>query len=507
MAVGSVPSPGIKYIRVNRYDNNSVDIANNIKYARHIRVDHGTNVRQYNIISAIVDPNDSGVYYLEVQAPYTGQPSGGTGLEAALVPNVNFDVSYSEYNALYSNANDNQVSRTKYIVERDTFDGVPSNLTNILTGFEQLAEIQDDLYTDSGLAGSRFKGSRNTSTDINIHTQGDGAIEQKPAVELTQDYFAYFKYIGGTSPEVPNKVAAEIKYLIGPSGSILDTNSDDIAQYLLQQNFLGGTEVQVLLDDPKFGGTDMSSLNGLKIVYRSGMSAIPIINNHAAAMPLDYAGDSNNNKYSSGIAMQHSVSGSTWFLDTSSTTLWSADGTDWIIGLDDLFKETVNSYDLLATGSYFQKGLTYATSDYIDTWIDSGELLKGEDYSVAPPILFTQATGYSEISVPYEIKPNDYITFQSAEYSNWRVVYQIIEIDKTATQLRLRLDRNVSNSQILRNKFSIIRLVGNPRSLILDINKPPGGTSGGIIKPKYVSKETEESIRKTISDMRQKGMI
>ena len=284
-----IPTSGVKYIRVNRYDNNSQDIADNIRYARTIRVNHGSNIRQYDILSAIIDPTDNGVYYLEVKPSYKGQPNGGTGLDAALVPAVEFDLEYNEYNALYSNANDNQFSRTKLIVERGTFEGAPSNLTNILQLRERAAEIQDDFYEDTGLVNARFAGSRNTSTDINVYQAGDNAILQQPAVELTQEYFAYFNYIGGTSPEIVNKSAASVKYLIGSDGTILDTASDEAAAYLLKYNFESGKEVIVQLDDVDFGGKNMSILNGTHTIYKGGTSAYPVLHNHAAAMPQAYA--------------------------------------------------------------------------------------------------------------------------------------------------------------------------------------------------------------------------
>lgn len=506
-----IPTSGIKYIRVNRYDNNSQDIADNIRYARSIRVNHGANIRQYDILSAIVDPTDNGVYYLEVKPSYKGQPSGGTGLDAILVPAVNFDLDYNDYNALYSNANENQASRTKLVVERDALIGAPSNLLNIVERRERQAEIQDDFYEDTGLSNARFKGSRNVSTDINVFQSGDNAILQSPAVELTQEYFAYFEYIGGTSPEIVNKSAAQIKYLIGPNDVILDTSSDEAAVYLLNHNFESNKEVNVQLDDPDFGGKNMSILNGTQTVFKSGTSAIPILHNHAAAMPIDYANGDNTDKYSYFVILDSEVSGSRLYLNVSSGT-WTANGTNWITGSSALFTSTVGGVDLYDT-DFRQVGIgTAGNSGSIWDWTQSGELTEEEDYLLVPDtvdsvIVYNEATGYAGINNPYKILPNDRIIFHSQEYENWRVTYHILEVVKTASNIYLRVDRNVQSNQILENKFAIIRYVDNPKSVILNTNKPPGGTSGGIIKPKYVSPEAEDSIRATIKDMRQKGMI
>ena len=527
----SIPNSGIQYIRINRYDNNGEDIATTIKYAKSIRVNHGSRVRQYDIKSVILDPSANNVYYLEVTTNFTSQPGSGANKAVALVPAVEFDLEYNEYNALFSNANDNQQSRTRFVVNRDTMAGAPSNVLNIVNRREKLAEIQDDLYTDVGLANGRFEGSKNTSTDINVHLKSDKSIDQMPAVELTQDYFAYFKYIGGTSPEIPNKVAADIKYFIGPSGSIVDTKSDPNAFYLLKENFETLETVNVRLDDPKFGGTDMSSLNGNQTIVASGVYSAPITNNHHPAMPSYIA--SGSNRYGARIVYKHketdtlvatniwnTLSGVNPFTSTQATG-----STYWITGSSDLTTSISGSvvYD---NNDYRQVGVGILTANqYFNDWIATGELQEGQDYlesvqieGISMDVLFTDATGYSSVRDKFKINQYDYITFHSKVFENWRDTFHILEVvhNSSSNEVYIRLDKPIItktiNSKVefqdYRNdRFSITRYKDSSTLLTLDTDKPPGGTSGGIIKPKYVSKETEESIRKTISDMRQKGMI
>ena len=528
----NIPQSGVKNIRINRYDNNGEDIATTIKYAKSIRVNHGARIRQYDIISVILDPNANNVYYLEVRANFTSQPSGGSKKDVALVPAVEFDLEYNEYNALFSNANDNQESRTRYIVNRDTLAGVPSNLTNIINRRERLAELQDDLYTDVGLANGRFEGSKNTSTDINIHQASDNSIDQMPAVELTQDYFAYFKFIGGTSPEIPNKVAADIKYFIGPSGSIVDTKSDPTAAYLLKENFEQNSTVRVNLDDPKFGGTDMSSLNGEQLIAVSGKRSAPITNNHFPTMP-PYIASGSINRYGARIVYKHretdtlvatniwnTISGVNPFTSTQITG-----STYWITGSSDL-TTSISGSVIYNNNDYRQVGVGILTGNsYFNDWVATGELEEGQDYlegvqieGISMDILFNDATGYSSVNNKFSINKFDYITFHSKRFENWRDTFQVLEVNYNSTnnEVYLRLNKpiitTVKNTKTVfqdhhNDRFSITRYKDSSTLLTLDTDKSPGGTSGGIIKPKYVSPEAEKDIMKTISDMRQKGMI
>ena len=529
----NIPQSGVKNIRINRYDNNGEDIATTIKYAKSIRVNHGSRVRQYDILSVILDPSANNVYYLEVKANFTSQPGGGSNKDVALVPSVEFDLEYNEYNALFSNANDNQASRTKYVVIRDTLAGAPTNTLNIVEQRERLAEIQDDLYTDVGLSNGRFRGSKNTSTDINVHQAGDGSIYQMPAVESTQDYFAYFKFIGGTSPEIPNKVAADIKYFIGPSGSIIDTKSDPNAFYLIKENFEQNTTVRVNLDDPKFSGTDMSSLNGLQEVFVSGMRSAPIVNNHFPTMPANIA--SGSTRYGTHIVYKNRDTDSLVATDifttiasvnpfTSNLTTGS---TYWITGSSDL-TTSISGSVLYGNTDYYQVGVgisNFPYGGYFTDWVQTGELEEGQDYlkdvnieGISIDVLFTDATGFNSIKDSFKINQYDYITFHSEPFENWRDTFQILEVNYNSSnnEVYLRLNKPIIvktvNSRVVfqdhyNDRFSITRYKDSPSLLTLDTDKPPGGTSGGIIKPKYVSAEAEKDIMNTISDMRQKGMI
>ena len=531
MAIDSSSLIGVQTIRVNRYDNTGADIAGNIKYARTIRVDHNGTVRGYNIKSVALDPTDSSVYYIQVRADRTSQPGSGTGFTVALAPGVNLDLDYHEYNVLLGNADENVYARNKFKIKHDTLKGIPDNINNILNKSEELAEVKDDIYSDTGLSNARYKGSKNTSTDINVYQAGDTAGFKSPAVEVTQDYYAYFNYIGGTSPELPNKVAADIRYLIGADGTVIDPKTDDDAISFVRENFESGKFVNVQLDDPKAFGNEMSSLNGEQEVKLAGTYHAPITNNHLPALPSYLVSGSGVLRYSDYSVFQHKdtdalvatpISSNPFTYDTATTGSFN---TYWITGSSN-FTQSISGSQVYGNEKYRQVGVGIATNNtYFNNWVATEELEEGVDYvnnrSVegrAMDILFTDATGYNTILDPLEIKPFDYITFHSTEYLNWRNTFQVLEVNynSTTNEVYIRLDRSIEVTDtgqsyswpgLRRDKFSITRRKPSATLVTLNTDKPPGATSGGILKPKYVSEEAEVKIKEALNDLRGKGMI
>ena len=70
-----------------------------------------------------------------------------------------------------------------------------------------------------------------------------------------------------------------------------------------------------------------------------------------------------------------------------------------------------------------------------------------------------------------------------------------------AGQLQLNLDNNIPNGTNL-NYFLVRRYIPDPGNIILDISKPAGQTSDGILIPEFLGEKANETKEKIISLLR-----
>jgi len=115
-------------------------------------------------------------------------------------------------------------------------------------------------------------------------------------------------------------------------------------------------------------------------------------------------------------------------------------------------------------------------------------------------------SGFDPIVYDFEPQAGDEIRFQGVEQQ----VYTISQITQSVTQsagtgdynaLTLVLDRPVSNN-INTDYFLLRRYVNDPGNIILDISKPAGQTSDGILIPEFLGEKAKETKEKIISLLR-----
>ena len=102
-------------------------------------------------------------------------------------------------------------------------------------------------------------------------------------------------------------------------------------------------------------------------------------------------------------------------------------------------------------------------------------------------------SGFDPITLAFDPQPSDEIRFQGLE----NLSFSVISITQSATgQLQLNLDNDIPNGTNL-NYFLLRRYVVDPGNIILDITKPAGQTSDGVLVPEYIAdtaKKVVESI-------------
>jgi len=102
-------------------------------------------------------------------------------------------------------------------------------------------------------------------------------------------------------------------------------------------------------------------------------------------------------------------------------------------------------------------------------------------------------SGFDPITLAFNPQPSDEIRFQGLE----NLSFIVTSITQSATgQLQLNLDNDIPNGTNL-NYFLLRRYVVDPGNIILDITKPAGQTSDGVLVPEYIAdtaKKVVESI-------------
>ena len=111
-------------------------------------------------------------------------------------------------------------------------------------------------------------------------------------------------------------------------------------------------------------------------------------------------------------------------------------------------------------------------------------------------------SGFNPISLDFEPQLYDEIRFQGIE----NLAYSIINVTSSNGQLKLQLDGSIPNGTNL-SYFLLRRYVNDPSNIILDLNKPAGASSGGILKPEYVTDNVNKNLDSIIQNLKSKGLI
>ncbi len=124
-----------------------------------------------------------------------------------------------------------------YKVNYDTGLLIPTNQQQILNGTAELAPVKPYNYSLNAQVLPRYNGVKVIQQNENIWTSGDVAPSKTPSVQSLSTYFVYFEWMGGTTPELKDKFAASLKYLINEDGDVLTPNLTSSYYYNLIDNF------------------------------------------------------------------------------------------------------------------------------------------------------------------------------------------------------------------------------------------------------------------------------
>jgi len=193
--------------------------------------------------------------------------NGNIILDPFLNEGTGFD--NSQYNPLIDNAILARPNFDFFDVDFATNNIVAVNKNVIVSasrgsGSATPAAVPASNYTTARVINPRYVGSKNTSPNFNV-----GFSSSISAVETDGTWFAYFDWVGGTTPEVIPKSGFHIKYLIDTNGNILTPNLTGSYYSNLIRTFNEQSPANVLFQAGETSG-NVQPLQGIKSVIKGG---------------------------------------------------------------------------------------------------------------------------------------------------------------------------------------------------------------------------------------------
>ena len=381
--------------------------------------------------------------------------------------------------SLFNNVEDARLSTKYQDIDYSQGSIAPVNYDLLLSGSALKAPVQDSNYSLKRHSNPRYNGTKNTTEKLNVWTTSsvnEGNYGKTPSMESLKTSIAYVSSVGGWPPEKMNASEANIKLFINEDGSITTPPSKNSLE-LNQGIFRTGERVILQPLEPSQSPPDQ-----YRTVIRGGKTIIPIMTNQIS--------HSENINFSPTMSMflpnanSGSQETSISVMDPLSTLLWT-------IGT------TPNH--LVSNVSKFK--------DFIGVSNDPTH----EDYGIFTP---EPNSGYNDFTQPFNIQRGDEIRFAGLEQYTYMVDEVLIGTPPSKITYVLNEDIDptlatllVDNTNNL-NRFSVIRYVDSPSSLIFEGYRPPNTQNKPfLVFPEHVSDKLGKDVNYYIQLLSEKGLL
>jgi hypothetical protein len=197
----------------------------------------------------------------------------------------NFD--YSPFNAVINNALIPRQSEIFWDLDYQSNAIQAVNQQVIISASQQgttlpKAFVQDYNWYSRGIKNSHYLGARSTANDFNLPAI-EGGYGQLPVVQSEGYYFAFFNWVGGTSPEWGNELedrsAVNVRYYIDENANVIEpiNDSNGVNLSIVQQNFEQDSNAILSFNDKNAASSPFANLEGTHPIFKSGQRPVPII--------------------------------------------------------------------------------------------------------------------------------------------------------------------------------------------------------------------------------------
>jgi hypothetical protein len=197
----------------------------------------------------------------------------------------NFD--YSPFNAVINNALIPRQSEIFWDLDYQSNAIQAVNQQVIISASQQgttlpKAFVQDYNWYCQGIKNSHYLGASSTANDFNLPAT-EGGYGQLPVVQSEGYYFAFFNWVGGTSPEWGNNLedrsAVNVRYYIDENANVIEpiNDSNGVNLSIVQQNFEQDSNAILSFNDKNAASSPFANLEGTHPIFKSGQRPTPII--------------------------------------------------------------------------------------------------------------------------------------------------------------------------------------------------------------------------------------
>lgn len=549
----------------------------------------------------------------------------------ANIPNL----AYSDFNAVINNALIPRQSNIFWDLDYSSNAIQAVNQEAVISASQQdgdlpKAFIQDYNYYSTPILRRNYLGAKSTALDFN-ELAVEGGFGQLPVVQSEGYYFAFFNWVGGTSPEWGNELedrsAVNVRYYIGEDGNVIEpiNDSEGINLSIVQQGFEQDSNAILSFNDTEGATAQFSNLEGKHKIFKSGQIPQPIIYSQTSSIgpntgpdlftgSLEFVqgdqqesalGDYRLRAFAQSAIIQNtgtvafsspvlqggyasfatftysptttSPSGSTppstltfeayleddiQVLNGSTATFFiqkNSSGAGWVnvspnignvlepgavnnitITYTDANSSIHDNYRLqitatnqggqgqfvnINTNSYLRVSQTPPPAigsvgpdvnpDNFNYWEKLGIIgttgaQKFKTKALTPVYGQRQKdidkSGFNPITFDFVLQVGDQIRFQGTETQT----YTITSVDNAVSDpgaIVFTVDRQINLTNDDMNWFLVRRYVTDPSYLILEVDKPAGGTSTGVLTPEYFYGATKEKVDNILKELKKDNLI
>ncbi len=361
---------------------------------------------------------------------------------------------------------------------------LPQNIELLRQNSAEKAPTPDSNYSQTSHTRIRYEGTKTTRKEINQYEEGEPTnnLGSIPNVESLNAYLGYFSKVVDPYPNLNNRTALFVKYLIDASSTLYDPSLSDVNFSNLQNTFK--------LKDSNNVPTNV-------IISIQSIDESKELKNLESKTPSVYSVGT----YPSPILFsQNSSTTNSTTIPLLGTTNITAGSPFWTVNpsnrkvLNCVSSDLINTYD----SNFYMGDLTYNPGENTD--FPSG---REPSFTKFDPVTSPWSLVSQSLSTP-----GDEFRFENNEdYS-----YKIVNVDYTpSTSLIVTLDKEVDAS-INTNFFLIRRLAYNPGFVILNEQKPYGfpvsaSSSPGIVTPQYRVDALRKNPDDIITSLIEKNLI